>query len=431
MRKPAIQQEPVASLRPEPQIIPSAEHPIARRSISPNALRILDRLHKAGYSAYLVGGCVRDLLLDLSPKDFDIATDAHPQQIRELFRNCRLIGRRFRLAHIYFGSEILEVSTFRRQPRQTSETHSEQGSVVCDNEYGTIDDDVWRRDFTINALFYDVQASSVVDYTGGMEDIQQRRLRLIGEPQLRYHEDPVRMLRAVRFAAKLDFHIEPRATACISQLAHLLQEISPSRLFEEFQKLFLYGHGWETFEQLRHYGLFYFLFPQTEEVLTEPGNMAYPLLRSVLQDSDRRRALQQPCSPGFLLAALLWYPMHKRLQEYSHQELEPQQAIELAGDATLSQQVKSLSIPRRFTCMARDVWRLQQALQNPRPRRRARLLRQAGLSAACDLLEHRCAAGEDLGAALEYWQPLIREQATPATPATRSSRARRRRRSRS
>ncbi|MGH8245885.1 MAG: polynucleotide adenylyltransferase PcnB, partial [Gammaproteobacteria bacterium] len=260
----------VAHLRPAPRIIPRDEHIISRDSISSNALKVLYRLKNAGYQSYLVGGSVRDLLLGREPKDFDVATDARPEQIRELFRNCRLIGRRFRLAHIHFGPEIVEVSTFRAPHHiEDGEGHVVGGRIVRDNVYGTIDDDVWRRDFTANALFYNIEDFTVVDYVGGVDDIRAGVIRLIGDPVQRYTEDAVRLLRAVRFAAKLGFRIHPDSERPIPRLVHLLKDIPSARLFEEVLKLFLGGCAVQTFEQLRRYGLFEALFPQTEAVLAE------------------------------------------------------------------------------------------------------------------------------------------------------------------
>ena len=242
----------VSRIKPKPRIIPREEHNVSRQQISDNALKVLYRLKNAGYKSYLVGGGVRDLLLGREPKDFDVVTDARPEQIRELFRNCRLIGRRFRLAHVRFGSEIIEVSTF-RAPHHVSDEgdgHIEEGRIVRDNVYGDIDDDVWRRDFTVNALFYNIEDFSIVDYVGGVNDLEQGQLRLIGDPAQRYIEDPVRMLRAVRFAAKLGLRIHADSEAPIKKYAGMLAEIPPARLFEEVLKLFMSGSALQTFETL-------------------------------------------------------------------------------------------------------------------------------------------------------------------------------------
>ena len=252
----------VSRLKIKPTIIPRDQHRVSRDFISENALKVLYRLKNAGYKAYLVGGGVRDILLGREPKDFDVVTDARPEQIRELFRNCRLIGRRFRLAHVRFGEEIIEVSTF-RAPHHISdqgEGHVEEGRIIRDNVYGDIDDDVWRRDFTINALFYNIEDFSIVDYVGGVKDLEAGQVRVIGDPAQRYTEDPVRMLRAVRFATKLGLRIHPEAEAPMSQCAELLKDIPPARLFEEFLKLFMGGCALQTFESLRHYDWFQRIF---------------------------------------------------------------------------------------------------------------------------------------------------------------------------
>ncbi len=248
-----------------------SEHNISRSQMSENALKVLYRLKKSGYEAYLVGGCVRDLLLGLEPKDFDVVTDASPEQVRKVFRNCRLIGRRFRLAHVHFGREIIEVATFRGADNGEQGDHRvhEDGRLLRDNIFGTIEDDVWRRDFTVNALYYNIRDFSVLDYTGGMQDHTAGVLRLIGEPTVRYKEDPVRMLRAVRFSVKLGFKLEASCEKALFESAHTLQGIPAARLYDEALKLFLSGKALQTFEMLRHYGLFAILFPQTEQCLAQ------------------------------------------------------------------------------------------------------------------------------------------------------------------
>ncbi|MEM9208021.1 MAG: polynucleotide adenylyltransferase PcnB, partial [Pseudomonadota bacterium] len=256
-----------------PRIIARAEHTVSRADISRNALKVLQRLDKAGYQAFLVGGCVRDTLLGLYPKDFDVATNAHPDEVRALFGNCRLIGRRFRLAHVRFGREIIEVATFRASA-VSPDDHEDavldtEGRILRDNVYGSIEDDVWRRDFTCNALYYNIADFSIWDYAGGVADIQNRRLVLIGDPATRLREDPVRMLRAVRFAAKLDFTIDPDVSAAMHRQAGLVTSVPPARLFDEFTKLFQGGHAERTFELLWEYRLFDQLFPETTAALAE------------------------------------------------------------------------------------------------------------------------------------------------------------------
>lgn len=303
--------EKVAKLKIKPTIIPRDQHTVSRAFISENALKVLYRLKNAEYKAYLVGGGVRDILLGREPKDFDVVTDAKPEQIRELFRNCRLIGRRFRLAHVQFGREIIEVSTF-RAPHHVSDQgggHVEEGRIIRDNVYGDIDDDVWRRDFTVNALFYNIEDFSIVDYVGGVKDLETGQLKLIGDPAQRYIEDPVRMLRAVRFATKLGLRIHPQAEEPIKQYAELLEGIPPARLFEEMLKLFIGGYALQTFEALRHYSLFKYLFPQTDKLLDTPErDYPHTFIMQALKNTDQRLNDGSSVTPGFLLAAILWEP---------------------------------------------------------------------------------------------------------------------------
>ena len=424
----------VSLLHPRPDVIPRGQHNISRAHISANALRVLNRLKNAGYKACLVGGSVRDLLLERRPKDFDVATDALPEQVRELFRNCRLIGRRFRLAHIRFGSEIIEVSTFRAaHGKGDGGWHNEGGRIVRDNVYGDIDDDVWRRDFTINSLFYNIQDFSVVDYTGGMEDIRRRLVRLIGNPEQRFREDPVRMLRAVRFAAKLDFKIEPRAKELIERMASLLDDVPPARLFEEFQKLFLTGHGRETFERMRHYALFARLFPLTWERMRD-DDVTSALLQAALTDTDRRIAEDEPVSPAFLLAAFLWHSMLEVAEKHQDNGLLEYQAFDLAAGTVFSRQVRSLRIPRRLTPVVRDIWNMQLRFKNTRRKLQAeKAYTHPAWRAGYDFLMLRADAGEAVQDQVEYWQPLSkrkRRRLGAHTPQARPARKRRRRRSR-
>ena len=277
-------QDKVTVLRSKPRILTRQEHNISRDNISDNALKVMYRLKNAGFDAYLVGGSVRDLLLGREPKDFDVVTNALPEQARELFRNSILIGRRFRLLHVRFGGEIIEVSTFRTAHHVADgEGHIVDGTIIRDNVYGKIEDDVWRRDLSVNALFYNIRDFTVIDYVGGLDDIRAGRIRLIGDPEQRYVEDPVRLLRVVRFATKLGFRIDPATEAPIRKLTGLLEKIPAARLFEETLKLFLGGYALQTFEQLRHYNLFEKLFPQTEDILAEEeGGFPHMLLVNAL-----------------------------------------------------------------------------------------------------------------------------------------------------
>ena len=395
----------VTYLRHESKIIPREEHNISRDNISDAALKVLYRLKNAGFAGYLVGGSVRDLLLGREPKDFDVVTDATPAQIRELFRNSRLIGRRFRLAHVHYGDEIVEVSTFRAPHHiDDSEGHVIDGRIIRDNVYGTIDDDVWRRDFTVNALFYNIADESVVDYVNGMHDIRSCCIRLIGDPRQRFVEDPVRLLRAVRFATKLGFRISRDTERHIPELASSLGGIAPARLFEECLKLFFNGYGLQTFEQLRHYHLFGELFPQTEEALThQQGGFPYTFVANALRNTDNRLVENKPVTPGFLLAALLWLPMDRLARDHVAQGLSEMNAIMLAGDIVISRQTRSTSVPRRFTRMARDIWQMQPRLARHSNRRPHRLIENPRFRAAYDFLLLRAESGEAVTELADWW----------------------------
>ncbi len=395
----------ISHLHPRPRIIPREEHNISRRMISEGALNVLYKLKNGGYQAYLVGGSVRDLLLGREPKDFDVVTDARPEQIRELFQRSRLIGRRFRLAHVRHGREIIEVSTFRAPHHiAAGEGHSVDGRIIRDNVYGTMDEDVWRRDLTVNALFYNIADFSVVDYVGGMADIQSAHIRLIGEPVHRFTEDPVRLLRAVRFAAKLGFRIDAETEKVMPELAHLLKDIPAARLFEESLKLFLSGAAVQSFELLRRYALFAVLFPQTEAALAvEEDGFPQTLLIHALENTDSRLAADKPVTPGFLIAALLWDAMHRLADNYVRSGMREVDALSLAGDVVISKQTSSTSMPRRFTQMAREIWQLQPRLKRHKGKQPQRLLQHPRFRAAYDFLLLRVQAGEPLQELADWW----------------------------
>jgi poly(A) polymerase len=392
-----------------PHIIPRSDHPITRGNISENALKVLYRLNKAGYQAFLVGGGVRDMLLGREPKDFDIATDAHPEEIRALFRNCRLIGRRFRLAHIIFGREIIEVATFRGQAGEAREEEGDHrveknGRILRDNVYGTLEEDAWRRDFTINALYYNIEDFSVVDYTGGMEDMATGLLRIIGEPEQRFREDPVRMLRAVRFAAKIGFRIDPESEAMIYELGHLLKEIPAARLFDEVLKLFLGGYALETFELLRHYRLFEYLFPMTEACLAQEENhFPHTLVMRALANTDSRIEEGKPVTPAFLYAALLWEPVRQQWLSLQQEGMPEQQALTQAARQVLEQQLAATSLPRRFSTPMLEIWSLQPRLAKRGGKRTWRLFEHPRFRAAYDFLLLCAEAGEADKALADWW----------------------------
>ncbi len=386
-------------------IIPRPQHRVSRENISKGALRVLYRLKEAGFAAFLVGGAVRDLLLGGHPKDFDVATDARPDEVRALFRNCRLIGRRFRLAHVVFGREIVEVATFRGICDDGSgDRHLVDGRLVRDNVYGTIEEDAIRRDFTINALYYDISDFSVRDYAGGMADLGRRLLRLIGDPEVRYREDPVRMLRAARLAAKLDFDIEPETAAPFAALGSLLGDAPPARLFDESLKMFLTGNSLASFRTLEKYGLLTHIFPATVRSLAGPNAIQFrKLLEGTLTSTDTRIRDGKPVTPAFLFAAMLWEPVCERERVLIEQGMEPAVAHQQAADRVLSEQARRVAIPRRFALSMEEIWSLQPRFTQSSKRRVFALLGHPRFRAAYDFLVLRAAESEAIAALGAWW----------------------------
>ncbi len=394
----------------ERRILTRDQHSISRRQISDNALKVLYRLNKSGYEAYLVGGGVRDLLLGKQPKDFDIVTDATPEQIKRLFSNCRLVGRRFRLAHVVFGRDVIEVATFRGHHHKVNtskhiSSQSEEGMLLRDNVYGTIEEDAERRDFTVNALYYSIKDFSLHDFHGGLDDLDDEVLELIGDPETRYREDPVRMLRAIRFAAKLDLRISERSAAPIRELGPLLQDIPPARLFEETLKLFQAGHALKTYRLLRDYGLFAPLFPQVATLLTQENNTPFErFLEQALTNTDERVAADLPVTPAFFYAALLWGVVEKRSRDFGNEStLPPQDTLLLAMNEAIDQQIKTIAIPRRFTSDVREIWLLQDRLPRRSGKRAERLFAHPRFRAAFDFLELRSRIDGRLKDLVQWW----------------------------
>lgn len=424
----------------EPLVVPRDQHCISRRNISENCLKVLYRLNKGGYEAYLVGGGVRDLLLGREPKDFDIATSATPEEVRALFRNCRLIGRRFRLAHILFGRDVIEVATFRGQGDADDSGASHQveegGRVLRDNVYGSLEEDAWRRDFTINALYYDINDFSVIDYTGGLADLDKGELRLIGDAEQRYREDPVRMLRAVRFAGKIGFRIHPDSEKAIFDFGHLLEGIPAARLFDEVLKLLMGGSAVQTYELLRHYNLFQYLFPQTEEALShEENNFPLTMLTRALENTDSRIAEGKPVTPAFLYAALLWEPVRLQMGKLMRAGETEAAAMREASFEVVRQQVRSTSLPRRFSTPMQEIWAMQLRLPSRGGRRAYRLVEHQRFRAAYDFLLLRAEAGEADQALADWWTEFqeadegLRRNMIAATEPEQGSGRRRKRRS--
>lgn len=408
----------LAALGAAPRIVPRAEHPISRSAIAPNALKVLYRLKDAGYQAFLVGGSVRDLLLGLRPKDFDIATNALPDEVRSIFRNCRLIGRRFRLAHVYFGRDVVEVATFRAAHADEEDERDEdewraaeaqrervldaRGRILRDNVYGTVEEDVWRRDFTANALYYNIEDFSVWDFVGGVRDVAARQLRLIGDPVTRYHEDPVRMLRAVRFAAKLEFSIDPETEQPLRELGYLLTHVPPARLFDELMKLFLGGFGTRALTLLRKYDLLGQLFPATAASLQrDPHGASARLMARGVQSTDARVAADKPVTPTFLFAVLLFAPILERARMVAP-EPDSHTLFGACEDVIREQQTR-VSIPRRFTLPMREMFTLQPRFLRREGRKALVLLHHPRFRAAYDLLLLRAEAGLEDPEVAQWW----------------------------
>ncbi len=386
--------------------VPSTVHHIPPDKVCGRAKDVIRRLQKAGYEAYLVGGCVRDLLLGLVPKDFDIATSARPEEIRRLFNSCRLIGRRFRLAHIYYGRDYLEVATF-RAPHDDSDDGgkvNDAGRIIHDNVYGTLDEDVWRRDFTINALFYNPISGELLDFVGGLEDLRHGKIRLIGDPEQRFREDPVRLLRAIRFAAKLGFEIEKDTQQPMNALAILLEGVSSARLFDEIIKLLHSGDGLNTFRLLREYDLLQHLLPLTAESIEEDTSGNFERMVEIsLGNTDQRLREGKSVMPGFLYAVLLWHKVYLAAHNLEADGTPEIQALTIAATDALRDQVDFTAVPRRFSNITREIWALQSRFHYRDLRRANALLGNPRFRAAYDFLCLRAEAGEPVQEEAEWW----------------------------
>lgn len=383
--------------------IPRSQHHVSKTDISVNALKVLSRLNSAGYEAYLVGGSVRDLLLRKAPKDFDIATNATPNQIKHLFRNARIIGRRFKLVHILYHRDIIEVATFRgHEPTDTDHQRNDKGMLIRDNVYGTLEEDAWRRDFTVNSLYYNLKDASIVDFTGGAQDVEQRTIRMIGHPDTRYQEDPVRMLRAIRFSAKLHFEIAAETAAPISKLGELLSHVSGSRLFDEMIKLYQCGEAESVHKKLIQYELFHHLFPQTAKLFDNE----YPvntLIVLALESTDVRVRDEKPITPAFLYAILLWFPLLVRVAELKDAGMDPLPALDKAMSQVISEQNKVITIPKRYTQVMREIWLLQYRFPKRAGGRAYHLLQHPRFRAAYDFMALRALAGDEEMELAQWW----------------------------
>jgi poly(A) polymerase len=392
-----------ASARLRARVYGTSDHPLRRIHLSRGAQEVTRRLQDAGFKAFVVGGAVRDLLLGIAPKDFDIATDALPEQVKPLFRRAFIIGRRFRLVHVHAGAETIEVSTFRAAQTGDDAT-DEHGRLLSDNVYGSHAEDAARRDFTINALYFDPATEEVWDYVGGVADIRARRLRLIGPPVTRYREDPVRMLRAVRLAAKLGIAIEPKTAAPIPKLASLMGNVPPARLFDEMQKLLFSGHAVETVKSLRAHGLSHGLLPLLDVIIEQPLGQRF--IELALANTDERVRDDRGVSPGFLFATLLWHEVLATWTAAKVRGETPIPALFDAMDAVLERQAKKLAIPRRFEATIKEIWSLQPRFLQRAGGRPFRLIEHPRYRAGWDFLDLRCKSGElegDLAGLADWW----------------------------
>lgn len=418
----------------EPVIIPRPDHPISRSMVSPNALRVLYRLKDNGYIAYLVGGCVRDLLLGREPKDFDVATDATPNQVKRLFRNCRLVGRRFRLAHIHYQDEIIEVATFRAlAPEEPGETEaapaaegdgersrrprhevSDEGMVLRDNVFGTPGEDALRRDFTVNALAYSIADFSIIDFANGMEDLRRGVIRTIGDPAVRFTEDPVRMIRAVRFAAILGFTVENDTWQALLELAPAITRATPPRLYEEMLKLFLSGEGERVYQLLRQTGLFGHLFPRFSAWLDrESDGFPHSGIGRALEWVDGQVGSGEPVSPPLLLALMFGEYVEERAEELISVGMQVPDAVNEATAGFLGEQAPIIAIPQRIALAMREILLLQHRLAKIPGKRPQGVLARSCFAEALAYLRCRCAVTGEGEKVLAWWERYSRDNTMP------------------
>ena len=451
----------------EPEIIPRAKHGVGRDSISHGARKVCEALQQEGHQAFVVGGAVRDLLLGLKPKDFDVATSALPEQVHRLFRRSRLIGRRFTIVHVMFGSDTVEVSTFRAgstpvieedaaepEPPPPAEAETvrprrsrdggrkglnvrgrevdEHGRVLRDNVYGNRVQDAARRDFTLNALYYDPSNETILDFHHGLRDLKKRSVRIIGDARERFREDPVRMLRAVRFAAKLGFTLDQRTRAPVRELAALIENVPPARVFDEMQKLLLSGHALACVHQLRIEGLHHGVLPMLDVILEQP--MGERFVNLALEQTDERVRAGKPVSPAFLFAALLWHKVLAASRKAEREGMKPFAALHGAMESVLEIQTEKLAIPRRFTTVMREIWQMQPRLEQRSGKRPFSMVAHERFRAAYDFLVLRAASGEVPQELADWWEkfqragPEERHAMLVAPPAGERPARRRRRR---
>lgn len=416
---------------PQPTIISRNQHGIQKQHIAPCALKIVTQLQHAGYASYIVGGAARDMLLGFTPKDFDIATNATPEQVRNIFRRSRIIGRRFRLVHVMCGADIVEVSTFRGNSKIEDTAQIDQhGRLLHDNVFGTQQEDAARRDFTVNALLYDPEKEEIIDYVNGYADIQAKKLRIIGDPDQRYREDPVRMLRAIRLASKLGLHIEENSALPISKLAPLLQNVPESRLFDEMLKLLLSGNALTCITELRARGLHHGLLPMLDTILEQPLGKQFVTL--ALKNTDERIQQDKPVSAGFLFATLLWHEVLSNWNTLRGRGEKTFPALFSAINQTLAIQHKKLPIPQRFDSIMQEIWTMQPRFEMRVGRRPFQLITHPRFRSAYDFMLIRCESGEFDPELKAWWERFIavdqvqREQMMTELPTAKTKKRRRR-----
>ena len=384
-------------------VVGANKHGIRRESLSSGSLRTVETLQQQGFKAYVVGGAVRDLLAGRKPKDFDVATNATPEQVRNCFRRSRIIGRRFQIVHVLMGAETIEVTTFRGHHDQQSSHRAQtdnQGRVLRDNVFGSQKDDAMRRDFTVNALYFDPATETIIDYHRGLSDLKQKTLRMIGDPEQRYREDPVRMLRAVRLASKLDLTIEPATRQPIGELAGLIENVPPSRLFDEMLKLLTSVDAVKCLKRLRNEGLHHGVLPLLDVILDQPLGERFVML--ALEKTDQRVREGKPISPGFLFATLLWHQVLAKWEALKTGGERPIPALFAAMDDVLDVQAEKLAITRRVAGDIKDIWLLQPRFEQRSGKRPYALIEQARFKAGYDFLLLRAESGE-IDAELGRW----------------------------
>lgn len=401
----------------EPVYYSSSEFGFSRKRISRAALQVIDGLQQAGFVAYLVGGCVRDLLMGFEPKDFDVTTDASPEQVQRLFERSRIVGRRFRLVHVRFGREVVEVATFRTNPsplpampdnrHRWRKTASNNGRILDDNVYGTIEDDAVRRDFTVNALYYDPRTEQVIDFLGGVDDIERNLLKMIGDPEKRFTEDPVRMLRVLRFKAKLGLQPASALLKSITENSRLIADVPAARLFDEVLKMFHYAHAVSSWKALCDAGLAGYLFPQTMAVINQPGGEKWEkMMLYALENTDHRIRHNKPVIAAFLYAVLLWRPFSLQLAQIKTAKIGLNEAAWRAGDQVFAQQCKQVAVPRRASVPAIEVWTMQFGLETRRPKNIVPILANRRFRAAYDFLLLRAGIGEVEQSLVDWWSEI-------------------------